>query len=240
MKLATNNAFFNSTQLIINGQTGAISQRLTNTDFSQKVSASSGTLSITVPAVGPFSEYVAIHGLYTPNFGSYRVRVLSDGVEVFNEVTQKNSIMATRSSSSTPWIIEVSEFSGEVSASYVAAGFATDVPNGGVRGGQLLPYHGLNIKTAFRINQLAQPTSVIYENTAPRVAFTIPDSMVDWITGDLQLMLSLYRQIGVVSILDFDDDPTSCIAAFDMSCSIKSHPSTRALQAAQLQYSVAQ
>lgn len=241
MKKAISNAYFGSSNITPSGTIiDGSATDLTDTDFSFKVVFGGSTGTINVAATGAYSEYLGIHGIFTPNFGTVRVRVLSGASEVFNEVISGNSLVIPRTSSNATWTIQLSEYVGLVSISYVAAGFLTEVPRNGLRGGQLLPYDGLNLETAFRINQLAQPTNVVYRNKAPTDSFTIPDAPNSWIDGDYQQILSLYRLTGIVSVLDDDNDPKRSYAGYDMTSQVRTHPSTLSVRNVNFTYKVAQ
>lgn len=241
MKKATSNAFYLSSDITPSGTIiEGSGTDLTDPDFSFKVVFGGTSATIDVASTGAFTEYLGIHGIYTPNFGSVRVRVLSGGVEVFNKVINGNSVVVPRTSSSAAWQIQLSEYVGSVSVAYVAAGFLTDVPRGGIRGGTLLSYQGLNIKTAFRVNQLAQPTNVVYQNESPTTSMTIPDAPNDWVDIDFQNVLNLYRLTGVVSVLDFDDEPEKSYAGYNMKANVYTHPGTLSVSRVQFSYEVSQ
>lgn len=241
MKISTSNSFFGTSDISVSGTIiDGDGTDLTDPDFSFKVIFGGSSGQIDVANNGSFSDYLAVHGIYTPNFGTYRAMVYDGATLVFDEVTSANSLFIPRGSSSDTWRVEFSEYIGSISVAYVAAGFSTDVPRMGIRGNQLMPYDGLNLEAAFRVNQLAQPTNVVYKNKSPRVSLRVPDSPTEWTKGDFQSILNLYKLTGVISVLDFDDDSKTASAGYDISAQVRTHPSTLLVQNVQLTYSVAQ
>lgn len=213
----------------------------TNPDFSFKPVYGGSSVSITVNADSLQSEYLGVHGIYTPNFATVRVKIYNNTTLVSDSIVSGNSVMAKRTASTAKWVIELSEYSGSVSIGYIAAGFYATVPNFGVRGSQTLPYLANNIKTAFNINQLAQPTNVVYRNDAPRINLSIPDCPVEWAEDYLSEIFAMYNSSGILSIWDFEDgDARYSSAVFDLTSNVKAHNQTRKLFNVTLGYRAAQ
>lgn len=206
-----------------------------NPDFSFFTTINGVAPEVTIFSTQNPSDYLAIHGVRF-NTGidfPVRLRIYDDTTVIYSEeLTTNKSVFITRESSNNVWRIEAFRDDGfpiAIAISYIAAGLHTEFPRNGVRGGEYIPYLGNNRKTTTTSNQLSQPVTRSVQSIAKQVTLSCPNAPLSWVEGDLQFVFNTYNLFGVLSILMFDDKPSSAFAGFDLVDDVRVNGDSAAL-----------
>lgn len=239
------NAIFETTPTISSGtlQDGTIAN-ITESNFSRnaRVSPSGLTLSIDFGAVT--CSYLALHGLLFGSAGrgtSITSRVY-DGATLIKEF-QTNSgysdIMFTFDlrTFSNLRITILGNFS-DLTISYCAAGRSTIVPHKGAQPGRALDYLNFDQSVTGSRSISARPISQKLRTKASKVSLSLSNMPIEWAREDYKRVLDLYKETGIVSVIDFEDEnhPTECWAGFELSSKAKTYNGTRRLVAINMSF----
>lgn len=202
-------------------------------NFAQNLYTTGSPLTISCGVVT--ASYVGVHGIrLLISTLSGTIEILDNGVSIGQSATidsESNVVFSFDERIFTDLQIRVTSTSNVV-LSYIAAGDKTEVPYGGCKPGQVLPYLQYNYRTKSVVNASGFPTTQRLRKMAPSVTLGLNNMPIEWVRGDLQDVFDLYQETQVVSMLDFESEnyPQESWAAFELSQSrAKTYNGTRAL-----------
>jgi len=240
MIISTSNIIRNNTMTL---NTGTISSgsldNIRNPNFSKIAVSTSTTFKFTVNSVGQ-CRYVALHGIQFP-IGAV---VTVDGTnfsKTFTMTRDVKNLVFYSETGETLGSLEIEiDGAGTKVISYMSAGSVTEI-DWGTNAGQSLYYLVNNKKNRTVTTSRGLPTERVQEEVAPRLRLTIPNVSKAWARGDLQNVFSHYDTVGIVSLLDYEeeDKPDESYALFELtSPNVKTHSQTTSLVDVSLSFKV--
>ena len=213
-----------SNELISNGFTlinGAFSDGdfddLRSNNFSRVLVSTSSVLEFSCGAVGSF-DYIALHGLRLRN--GMVVSVAGEGfikTYTVNNENNTNLVFYNSGGGSINDIVVRISGAGSKTISFIQAGQAVVSP-WGVDSSQNLHYLSYNSESRSSIDRYGSPALRTQRKTNPNIRLNINNVTKDWARVNLRDILNHYQNVGVLSVLDYeqDDRPNESFAGFDM------------------------
>ena len=244
MLITTSNLLKGVTPVVSIGASSDLPANVTNQDFSLNYTGSSSSTLVFDFGVITSANYVAVAGILIKGNGSgdSYVQVLDNGVSIDISTTKRDHCVMINFASRSFTNLQVKLFNATnnqaPTLSYVAAGEAITIPNGGEIGGYDRQWARRNIKSRTTTNNLGAPIGSLKKRFPAKGSLSLPN-MVRQFSGDTW---QNFLDFGVEELFFINEDeekPNLTYVCYDLESSKTiAHNQTRALNNLSIKFKV--
>lgn len=210
MLIAKENQLLTNTITLDSGSTSDDPENLIDPDYSYNVTEDTAfSFGFNCGSVTS-ANYVAVHGIARSSRADITINIATgttgNTVQTVTIPYYYSNVVFYFESPITDTLFVNFSITNTVTVSYIAAGEAAVVPNGGVTGGQVFPVLQNNKRASNTKDKNASPTNQIVRSEDPLVNLNFPNILRSWLESNIFDIYDLSNETGIVSMLEFDVD----------------------------------
>jgi hypothetical protein len=221
MRIATSNLIVSSSPTVDVGTIlgGDANSFVRNSNFSDRLVIQpngSGLVTITIPNSTTL-DYFWLAGINVQTDASYVIEVTCGSYNKVLAPVEPNIALWFDMSVERPQSDIVIEFftlgTKNLSLSLGMAGISSEIPNGGVAGGQQLPVYKYNKKTLNAVDSFGNPTSQITRSERPNISWNFPNITYATSSNFLNIVRDFYDLIEAFGVAPSYDNVRASVSA---------------------------